>query len=94
MRRDDFLDQPGDTLMTVQKMRWRVNLLDDGSVITQDGEYLGTWDTDESDAIFQFTPDGSDKPIFMDPFFGLLCKQINCWHLGIPYDPDISMLAD
>lgn len=80
--------------MTAPRMRFIVNLLDDGSVVSADGEYLGTWDTDESDAIYQFTQDGAAEPLLFDPFFGLLCKQVACWHLGVPYDPDMRMLAE
>lgn len=80
--------------MEAPQLRFVVNLLDDTSVVSADGEYLGTWDTDEFDTIYQFTPDGADKPLLIDPFFGLLCKQVACWHLQVPYDPEISMLAE
>ena len=40
----------------------------DGDVVTQEGEYLGTWQADESDAIFEFTPHGADKPLLSDGF--------------------------
>ena len=66
--------------MATPRLRYRVNLLDDGSVVTEDGEYLGTWDTDESDALYQFFPDGATVPLFIDPFRGLLCKAIDTWH--------------
>jgi len=63
-------------------MRFMINLLrdEDRSVVTADGEYLGTWGTDETDAIYQFTPDGASEPIFGDPFMGPLCKMIEAWH--------------
>ncbi|WP_159091717.1 hypothetical protein [Aminobacter sp. MSH1] len=75
-------------------MKFIVNLLADGSVVSADGEYLGAWGTDETDAFYLFTPDGADDHILLHPFFGLLCKQVACWHLGVPYDPDMPMLAD
>ena len=61
-------------------MRFTINLLDDGSVVTRDGEYLGTWNTDETDAMYQFTPDGSSEVLMSDPFMGYLCKSIENWH--------------
>lgn len=79
--------------VTPPRLKFIVNLLDDYSVVTADGEYLGTWGTDESDALYEFTPDGADKPLLIDPFFGLLCKKVACWHLGIPYDPSMRMVA-
>lgn len=54
--------------------------MDDGSVVTDDGEYLGTWDTDESDALYEFTPDGASTPLFSDVFMGPLCRVIATWH--------------
>jgi hypothetical protein len=57
-----------------------INLLDDGTVITADGEYLGTWGTDESDAFYEFTPDGADAPLLIDPFVKFLCDKIEDWH--------------
>lgn len=66
--------------MDTPELRFAINLLNDGSVVTQDGEYLGTWDTDESDAIYEFTPDGMNTPLLRDPFMGFLCKSIANWH--------------
>lgn len=62
-----------------------ITLCDDHSVITEEGEYLGTWDTDESDAIFHFFPDGSTVPLLEDPFRWKLCKLIEAWHTKIPF---------
>lgn len=67
-------------------MRYRINLLDDGSVVTADGEYLGTWDTDETDAFYQFFPDGEAEPLFEEPFRGILCGKIFAWHTDTPFE--------
>lgn len=61
-------------------MRFEINCLPDGAVMTKDGEYLGTWDADETDAIYEFTPDGANEPLLCDPFMGLLCRNIAEWH--------------
>ena len=62
-------------------MRFSINLLEDGSVITIDGEYIGTWSTDDlTDAFYQFTPEGTSNPLFTNPFVGFLCKEIEDWH--------------
>lgn len=58
---------------------FKINLLDDGSVVTGDGEYLGLWDTDESDAIFEFTPEGAAAPLLIDPYRWSLCQKIESW---------------
>ncbi|AEV38685.1 hypothetical protein PSE_4181 [Pseudovibrio sp. FO-BEG1] len=62
------------------ELTFKINLLKDGSVVTKDGEVLGTWDTDESDAFYQFTPEGAGAPIFLHPFMGELCTMIVEWH--------------
>ncbi len=74
---DDYLKQTN---------RFKINLLEDGSVISKDGEYLGTWGTDESDAIYEFTPDGAEDVLFSDPFMGVLCQKVLSWH-----DPEDSV---
>ncbi len=61
-------------------MLYPINLLDDGTVVTRDGEYLGTWGADESDAIYEFTPDGSSEVLFANVFRGELCDTIRKWH--------------
>lgn len=66
--------------MTAPNMRYDINLLEDGSVITKDGEFLGTWDTDESNVFHEFTPDGATEPLISDPFLGVLCQRIKEWH--------------
>lgn len=61
------------------QLPFTINLLPDGSVVHQDGEYLGTWDTDESDAHFQFTPDGAEAVLFYHPYRWRLCEMIAEW---------------
>lgn len=58
------------------EMCYRINLLEDGSVVTEHGEYLGMWSVDETDAFHEFAPDGADEPIFMHPFISWLCDMI------------------
>lgn len=65
-------------------LRFAINLLPDLTVVTRDGEYIGTWNTDETDAFYEFTPDGGLKPLFSDPFLGPLCKRIEEWHSKKP----------
>ena len=55
------------------------NLMTDRSVVTREGEYLGTWGKDESDAFYQFTPDGSSEVLFEARYIGLLCEEIEQW---------------
>lgn len=66
--------------MTPPDLPYDINLLDNGSVVTGYGEYLGTWGTDESDALYQFTPDGGSRPLFTEPFIRFLCDKIKDWH--------------
>ncbi len=61
-------------------LRWPINLLKDGSVVTQNGEYLGTWGTDESGAIYEFTPDDAAEPLLSNAFVKFLCNGIKEWH--------------
>ncbi len=61
------------------ELRFPINFLRDGNVVSQDGEYLGTWDTDESDAIWLFTPDGATEPLLRHPFLPFLCEEIQRW---------------
>jgi len=70
------------------ELRFRINCLPDGTVVTKDGEYLGTWGTDETDAIYEFTPDGATEPAFCDPFMGYLCEAIANWHERDSKEPD------
>lgn len=61
-------------------LKWKINLLDNGYVVTQDGEYLGTWEPDENDHL-SFTPDGESEVLFFDVFTGSLCRKIEEWRL-------------
>ncbi|MEO1140258.1 MAG: hypothetical protein AAFW87_12460 [Pseudomonadota bacterium] len=56
-----------------------VNLCDDGSVINNDGEYLGTWSMDEYEHP-SFTPDGAEQALLSHVLVGLLCYDIRDWH--------------
>lgn len=59
-----------------------VIFLDNGrvrSVVTRDGEYLGTWAMDQYD-MPSFTPDGEAAAMFEAPLVGMLCMHIRDWH--------------
>lgn len=62
-----------------QPYRFKINLCDDGSVVTSDGEYLGTWETDENGHP-SFTPAGETEVLFFEMWIGLLCQKIADWH--------------
>lgn len=70
-------------------LRWKINLLEDGSVVTRDGEYVGTWESDENDHP-SFTPDGGSEAIFFDVFVGSLCQRIERWWLSGAPEREIS----
>lgn len=63
---------------------WNILLDSSGDVITRDGEIIGTWSTDDSDAFYEYTHNGASEPLFGSPFKGLLCKYI--WHFHL--DPN------
>lgn len=63
-----------------EPLRFDVNLIESGDVVTIDGEYLGTWDIDENGFVY-FKADGEDKETLMDVFVGSLCRKINEWYL-------------
>jgi hypothetical protein len=56
-----------------------INLCDDGSVVTRDGELIGTWGMDQYDAL-SFSPDGGTAPLLEAPLVGLLCISIRDWY--------------
>lgn len=66
--------------MTLPSLPFPINLLPDHSVVTQEGEYLGSWGTDESDAMYEFTPDGAEQYLLESPFRWELCERILSWH--------------
>lgn len=56
-----------------------VNLCNDGSVVSRDGEVLGTWVIDQYDWP-SFIPAGECEPLFSEPLVGLLCVSIREWY--------------
>lgn len=62
-----------------QPYRFKINLCDDGPVVTRDGEYLGTWATDENNHL-SFTPDGESEVLFFEMWKGMLCQKIADWY--------------
>ena len=61
-------------------LKYPINLIENGDVVTIDGEYLGTWEIDE-DRVFNFTADGENSTTLTNVFVGLLCRDIDKWHL-------------
>ena len=68
--------------------RFPVNLVgypetDQGDVVTRDGEALGRWRSvdDHGLKMVEFIPDGSDAVLFRDYRIGLLCQDIQEWHV-------------
>jgi len=62
-----------------EPLRFTINLCNDGSVVTGEGEFIGTWEMDENEHP-SFYPDGASEPLFIDVFVGLLCQRIAEWH--------------
>ena len=58
---------------------FRINLCNDGSVITRDGEVIGTWQVDEC-AHPSFTPEGASETLLFHPFMPVLCDEIAKWY--------------
>lgn len=61
-------------------LRYPINLMENGDVITSEGEYLGTWDTDEADLFHRFTPSGGSEPTIINMHLGPFCAAIRAWH--------------
>jgi hypothetical protein len=64
--------------------RWKVTLVgcrefENGDVVTNDGEIIGTWSSDEND-IYSFTPNGQEEPVHSSAFLGLFCSWVTKWH--------------
>lgn len=62
-----------------EPLRFKINLCKDGSVVTKDGEYTGTWEMDENEHP-SFIPTGASEPLFFDIWVGMLCERIRKWH--------------
>ncbi|KQZ82860.1 hypothetical protein ASD64_07945 [Mesorhizobium sp. Root157] len=56
--------------------------------MTKEGEYIGTWDTDETGALYEFTPDGATEPLLRDVSMGFFCKAIANWHAHSTGEPE------
>lgn len=56
-----------------------VNLCEDGTVVTRDGEVLGSWSLND-DACPFFIPDGETEPLFGHVNSGGLARRIRDWH--------------
>lgn len=77
------------------ELKYNINLLEDGTVVTRDGEFLGTYDLDAEDHPW-FTPDGETQPTIFHPFIPLFCEEIEDWHRvknGLPPLPRKFMLG-
>lgn len=59
--------------------KYNINLLEDGSVVTMDGEFLGIYHLDAEDHPW-FTPYGETEPVIFNPFIPLFCEEIENWH--------------
>jgi hypothetical protein len=60
-------------------LKFPINLCDDGTVVTRDGEFIGDWTVDQYDFV-SFTPDGLTVASVEAPTAGLLCMQIRSWY--------------
>ncbi|MBY5590916.1 hypothetical protein HFO49_26095 [Rhizobium leguminosarum] len=69
-----------------EPFRYPINLCSDGSVVTRDGEFLGTWTMDEHEHP-SFTPEGASEPLLSHVLVGLLCLSIREWHEAIESGP-------
>lgn len=74
---EDLLKAYGVSLS--EPLRFKINLCEDGSVITKDGEYIGTWSMDDNEHP-AFIPDGATETLFYSPWVGLLCQEIREWY--------------
>jgi hypothetical protein len=68
-----------------EPLRYPINLCDEGSVVTKDGEFLGTWTMDNHEHP-SFTPDGASEPLLSHVLVGLLCMNIRAWYEGTEAD--------
>ncbi|QEN84750.1 hypothetical protein FZC33_00200 [Labrys sp. KNU-23] len=64
---------------------WKIFLEELGEFGTGDvialetGEVLGKWSLID-DVYYAFTPEGAEKYIFFEPFFGMLCLAVREWY--------------
>ncbi len=71
------------------ELEFNITLLPDGSVVTRDGEYLGTWENDDNDHL-SFTPDGAAGPVLHHPFRYRLCEMIGEWNRELTSSPPMA----
>ena len=64
---------------SIGSLVYPINLCDDGSVVTRDGELIGTWAVDQYASV-SFTPEGKTVTIFVAPLVGLLCMMVRDWY--------------
>lgn len=67
------------TGLSAENFDFDINFQESGDVYTKFGEFLGTWSTDESDAFYEFTPDGESEALFSEPFLRPLSDKIKFW---------------
>lgn len=60
-------------------LRFKINLCDDGAVVTNDGEIIGTWNVDAYD-FYCFIPNGAAEVLTKHPFMYAFCDKIAKWH--------------
>ncbi|WP_306133013.1 hypothetical protein [Roseivivax marinus] len=61
------------------ELPFRINLCTDGSVVTRDGDVIGTWQVD-ADGFPSFYPEGATEPLLFHPFMPVLCDDIAEWY--------------
>ena len=59
--------------------RFEINLYQDGSVVTADGEILGSWQMDENEHP-SFNADGDTEVTISGVGIGFLCFSISDWY--------------
>lgn len=65
--------------LSAEDFDFEINFQKSGDVYTRYGEFLGKWDTDESDVWYEFTPDGASEVLFSDQYMRSLSDQIQIW---------------
>ena len=59
-------------------MQWRINFWENGDVVTDDGEVIGTWQRDAEDHP-SFTPAGASRALIWSIGLPSLAQQIETW---------------